>query len=373
MEIPPIGQLFLMGFPGETLSSDAKRLLQTDGIGGTILFSRNIQSAQQVVELNTEIVNACSPEYPALISVDQEGGRVARLRGICTDIPDMRTVGRASVDNPDLPYRLGAMMARELSALGFHLDFAPVIDVDTNPDNPVIGERAFSHDPFAVAEHGVQFIRGMQQAGVAACGKHFPGHGDTDTDSHFLLPQISHPLSRLEAVELEPFRAAVAAQVASIMTAHVMFPALDRTLPATLSPHILKDLLRKRLGFEGVIISDDLEMKALADHFSIEEMVVKGLQAGVDLFLICHQSEWVERALEATKRALTDGDLSVDRVQEAIGRVTRLKERFIGQPAPPSLEAATAMLKCAPHLSTVAQIPPLAAQATRECSPVDTY
>ena len=352
----PIGQLFLLGFDGESLPAPTAALLSEKKVSGAILFSRNISSLEQVVALNTELVHTGTEDLPTLIAVDQEGGRVQRLRDICTFVPAMRVLGRASHDDPDLPYRVGAMMARELGALGFHYDFAPVVDVDTNPNNPVIGERAFSRDPAVVAQHACAFLRGMQQAGVAACAKHFPGHGDTDTDSHLELPRVGHDLQRLHDVELLPFRAAIAAGVASIMTAHVLFPAYDQTVPATLSAPVLTDLLRHTLGFSGLIVSDDLEMKGLADHFSIEEMVVGGLNAGVDLFLICHRHELVEEALDATARGLADGRISHARVEEALARVRLLKERFVGAMAAPSLAEAKQIVGSAPHQRLVERL-----------------
>ena len=281
-----IAQLFVFGFEGSDLPQDAKRLLAQNA-GGVILFSRNIEETHQVTSLITQIHECRHADSFPLISVDQEGGRVQRLKDICTPIPTMAEVGVAAQRDDTIPYRLGALMGRELAALGFHLDFAPVVDVNSNPANPVIGERAFDHRPERVAALSAQFIRGMQQAGVSACAKHFPGHGDTDTDSHYALPTLNHTLERLEAVEWPPFRAAIEAGVASIMTAHVLFPELDQKWPATLSPAILEEFLLKRMGFQGLVFSDDLEMKALADHHSLEEMIYRGLMAGVDVFLIC--------------------------------------------------------------------------------------
>ena len=243
----PLGQLFVVGFHGTDVPASATSLVKDHDVGGFILFKRNIETGEQVVALNTQIfelgrssrsASSGSTSSPLLVSVDQEGGRVARLRGIATDIPAMRIVGKAASTDKDLPYRLGAMMARELVTLGFQWDFAPVVDVDTNPKNPVIGERSFSRDAAAVGAIGARFIEGMQGAGVAACAKHFPGHGDTDTDSHLALPRLPHSLARLNDVELVPFVDAVRAGVASIMTAHVMFPALDTEEPATLSSSI---------------------------------------------------------------------------------------------------------------------------------------
>jgi beta-N-acetylhexosaminidase len=366
-----VGQLFVMGIPEPTLDARSRSILTRERLAGVILFKRNIESLEQVVELNREIVTAAPTDAPFLLSVDQEGGRVARLRGIATDIPSMRTLGKLAKDDEDLPYRVGAMMARELVSMGFHLDFAPVLDVDTNPANPVIGERAFSRDAHEVALFGSRMIQGLQQSGIAACGKHFPGHGDTDTDSHLALPRVPHSMQRLNDVELVPFRAAVDAGVASIMTAHVAFPALDAELPATLSPHVLSVLLRDRLGFDGVIISDDLEMKGVADHYSIDEMVRMGLIAGVDLFLICKDADKVEEAIAAAKRAVIDGTVPRARIASAIDRVVRMKERFIGAPAPPSLDEARRIVRAPPHLELAARLFAVDEKSARAASVVD--
>jgi len=366
-----VGQLFVMGIGGPTLDDRSRALLRDKRVSGVILFKRNIDSLEQVVALNADIVGAAPADAPALISVDQEGGRVARLRGICTDVPAMRAVGKLARGDDDLPYRVGAMMARELSSLGFHMDFAPVLDVDTNPANPVIGERSFSRDPHEVARFGARMIQGMQQAGVAACGKHFPGHGDTDTDSHLALPRLPHAMDRLDTIELVPFAAAIEAGVASIMTAHVAFPALDDKLPATLSHDVLTVLLRDRLGFEGVIVSDDLEMKGVADHFEVEEMVSLGLAAGVDLFLVCKDQDKLERAIAAAEKAVVDGEVSRARVEAALARVTRMKERFIGAPAPPTLDEARRLVRAAPHQELAARLFAVDEVSTRAASVVD--
>jgi beta-N-acetylhexosaminidase len=373
----PLGQLFVFGFDGPTPTPQAERLLVEQGAGGVILFRRNIEDLEQVVALNTrlfEIGKRCS--HPLLVSVDQEGGRVARLRGICTDVPSMRTVGLAAKEDPDVPYRLGAMMARELSALGFHWDFAPVVDVDTNPQNPVIGERSFAVGTADVARIGRRFIEGMQGAGVAACAKHFPGHGDTDTDSHTALPTLPHSLARLREVELPPFAAAVEAGVASVMTAHVLFPALDADEPATLSPTILQRLLRDELGYGGVCVSDDLEMAAVANRYEVEELVRRGLLAGCDLFLICHDHDKVARAIEAAHKLVESGAVPVVRVQEALARVAALKERYVGAPAAPVLDDAQALVRCGAHTALADSLAPFAEaaqklQAERATSLVD--
>lgn len=366
-----VGQLFLLGFAGHSVPDVTRSLLQEERAGGVILFSRNVHDLEQVVALNSELCALGSDDQPTLISVDQEGGRVARLRGICTEVPAMRALGALSEEEPDLPYRVAAMMARELSVLGFHLDFAPVMDVDTNPDNPVIGERSFGSHAQQVAQAGAQFIRGLQQAGVAASAKHFPGHGDTEEDSHRTLPSVSHPADRLARVELPPFQAAIDVGVATIMTAHVRVPALDPDLPATLSPALLTGVLRGRLGFEGVVVSDDLEMAAVAAHWSIEELVRLGLLAGVDLFLICHDPEKQAKAIDAVRRLVASGEVPRARVEDALSRVRALKARFVGAPAPPSLQEARAVVGCHPHRALMARFAHMPVSSARPTSDVD--
>jgi beta-N-acetylhexosaminidase len=345
-----LGQLFLIGFDGKSVPQSARELLVKEGAGGVILFKRNIESLEQVVALNTEIFALGTG---AVVSVDQEGGRVARLRGICTDVPPMRVIGS---QDDDVAYKVGAMMGRELVALGFHWNFAPVVDVDTNPNNPVIGERSFSRDAAAVARIGARFIAGLQGAGVAGSAKHFPGHGDTDTDSHFALPRLPHSLERLEKVELVPFEAAAQAGVASVMTAHVMFPALDPDEPATLSEKILHGLLRKRIGYDGVVVSDDLEMAAVADRYGIEELVRRGLLAGVDAFLVCHDPDKQARAIAAAHQLVESGRVPKARVEQALARVAALKAKYVGAPAAPTLDEARAVVRCAPHLELAARL-----------------
>ncbi len=356
MSTLPLGQLFVVGFDGTDVPDSARALFTKHDAGGAILFRRNIESVEQVIDINTQLFalgEKCSA--PLIVSVDQEGGRVARLRGLCTDVPAMRVVGKAAETDGELPYRLGAMMARELVSLGFHWDFAPVADVDTNPANPVIGERSFSRDADTVARVAARFIEGMQGQGVAACAKHFPGHGDTDTDSHLALPRLPHSLERLRDIELVPFKKAIAVGVASVMTAHVMFPVLDTEEPATLSAKILDALLRKELGYDGVCVSDDLEMAAVADRYDVEVLVEKGLNAGCDLFLICHDNDKAARAIEAAHRLVDTGKVPRARAEEALRRVAALKARYVGAPAAPSLKDAQALLGSAPHRDLVAK------------------
>ena len=316
--------LFMVGFPGEA-PDDGVRALTDLGVFGAILFKRNVASAAQVSDLVKRL--KAHAGRPFVLAVDQEGGRVARLRGPpFTALPPMRTLGRGG--DGRLAERAGRLLARDCRAVGFDWDFAPVLDVDTNPKNPVIGDRALHSDAAEVARLGVALARGMEAEGVASCAKHFPGHGDTSQDSHLDLPTLPHGLERLRKVELVPFAAYAQAGLASVMTAHVIFEALDKSRPATMSPLVLDGLLRKELGFEGVLVSDDLEMKAIAEHYSIEEAVVQGTLAGVDLFLVCHHADVQRRAIDALAKAVREGRVSEARLDEAHRRLDRFRQRF---------------------------------------------
>jgi beta-N-acetylhexosaminidase len=316
-------RLLTVGFHGKALTPDLEPLLAR-GVGGVILFSRNVGNPREVLELTRALKRRAG--RPIVVSVDQEGGKVARLRDGFTLLPAFRALGERG--DAALAREYGRLVGTELAAVGVDLDFAPVLDVDTNPDNPVIGLRSLGSDPGLVAELGVAFAAGLGDAGVAACGKHFPGHGDTRTDSHLELPRLTHPLSRLEQVELVPFAAAAAAGIPAIMTAHVVFEALDAERPATMSAGVLRTLLRERLGYAGVVFSDDLEMQAIADHYAIDAVMLEGLTAGVDSFLACHTAELAHRAIDAVVSGVTRGVLSPGRVHEAAARVNGLAERF---------------------------------------------
>jgi beta-N-acetylhexosaminidase len=335
-----IGQLLIAGFEGYQLPVETRSLAREFGLGGVILFARNVAEPEQVAELCHDAAQL-TPDLPPWVSVDQEGGRVARLRAPFTEWPAMATLGRSG--DPRLAARFARALASELRAVGITLDYAPVLDIHTNPKNPIIGDRALSERADQVATLGVAIIEALQGEGVAACGKHFPGHGDTTTDSHLVLPLVEHPPERLREVELVPFRAAVAAQVAAMMTAHVFIPALDDERPATLSSRIVTGLLRRELGFEGIILSDDLEMKAVANAYAIPSAAVMAVTAGCDGILICsgdHDSQ--AAALEALVYAVERGDLALARVEDALRRQRRTKERFLAAaPAARPLQAKT--------------------------------
>jgi beta-N-acetylhexosaminidase len=344
--------LFCVGFHGTIPSPEVLELVRR-GVYGVILFSRNLESAEQTAELVAALKRAAG--RPLLVSIDQEGGRVARLRAQhgFTELPPMRALGQTG--DAALARQMGALLGRELRAVGIDQDYAPVVDVDTNPQNPVIGDRSLSREPAEVARLGAALAQGLQSAGVAACAKHFPGHGDTSQDSHIHLPRLPHSMERLEAVELLPFRALAQAGVASVMTAHVVFEALDPLRPATMSPAVMR-LLRDQCGFDGCAISDDLEMKAVAEHFPIDETVPAALGAGVDALLVCHTAALQNRAIDLARQAVERGGLTPARIQEAAARVAKLLTWAGPAPDPRQVRSH---LRTAEHLALVAAVPPL--------------
>ena len=325
-----IGQLLIGSVAGPTLTPEIKSLAREFSLGGVTLFSRNIEAPEQVAELSVDLQTLAS-ELPLWVSVDQEGGRVARLRKPFTEWPPMAVLGRSG--SVELASRFAAALATELTAVGITLDYAPVLDIHTNPRNPVIGDRALAEDADLVARLGAAIVRGLQDNGVAACGKHFPGHGDTSVDSHLELPLVEHPPDRIRRVECVPFREAIRADVAFIMTAHVLVPALDEERPATLSPRIVQALLREELNYPGVVLSDDLEMKAIARSYTVPDAAVQAIAAGCDAVLICSGDVEVQAdALEALVHAVEDGRIPYRRLEDALKRLRGAKERFLAAP-----------------------------------------
>jgi len=317
------GQLLSVGFNGSEAPASLLGRIAHSQVGGVMLFRPNIVDPCQVAELVRTLRLASPNGTPLAVSVDQEGGLVQRLREPLTRWPDMFSV--AAAGDPAKTEAVGRAIGDELSALGIGWNFAPVLDVHTNPANPVIGNRAFGTTPAAVIDHALAFWRGLRAASVLGCGKHYPGHGDTHTDSHLDLPVVFHPESRLRDIELAPFAAAVRAGMAAFMTAHVVYPAWDGHRPATLSPRIAHQILRNELGFTGLLVSDDLGMRAVADRWPIEELIVESLMAGVDHFLVRESQERQEAAFAALVRAAETRPDVRARVQESAARVAAFK------------------------------------------------
>jgi beta-N-acetylhexosaminidase len=351
------GQRLMVGFDGHEASADVKKMIREYGAGSVILFARNVASPEQVAELVRElqgVARDAGHELPLLMAVDQEGGRVARMRAPWTVWPPLRAVGLQGSE--ETARKMGEALAAELHACGFRLDFAPVMDVDTNAKNPIIGDRAFGADPDLVGRLGVAMIRGLEENGVAACAKHFPGHGDTDVDSHLELPSVEHSRGRLEDVELRPFRMAVAAGVASIMTAHVVVRELDDSVPATLSPRIIDGLLRREMKYDGVIFSDDMEMKAVAKRWPPGPAAVLAAKAGCDVLPVCATHDMQVAALEGLVKAVESGEVAWKAMEDSCARVRRLKERFVLPWRDPDPQAARAAAGASERVDLARQI-----------------
>ena len=296
-----LASLVCIGFDGAEPTPFLEEALAA-GVSSVILFSRNVGTPEETARTCERIRESAG--RPILITIDQEGGESRRLVDGFTAVPPMRHL---AAGGPDLVEEAARTTARELRSVGIGLDFAPVVDVDTNPDNPVIGDRSFSSDAGIVSMLGATWVRAMQEEGVAACAKHFPGHGDTSEDSHHELPRLGHDLERLRRVELPPFRTAVEAGVAAIMSAHVLFEAVDPLVPATLSPNVLQGILREEIGFQGVVVSDDLEMEAIMGRMSSGEAATRAIEAGVDLLLCCHREDRQREVLETLGNSLDPG------------------------------------------------------------------
>ena len=332
-----IGQMFQVGFVGTKVTSEISEMIKDYHVGGIIYFRRNIKSLIQVSNLSNELQVLSINQrmgLPLIISTDQEGGIVHRLIG-GTHFPGSMVLG--ATKNVELAKRMGQAIAKELKTLGINMDFAPVLDVNCNSLNPVIGVRSFGEDPFWVAKLGVAFIKGVQAEGVIACGKHFPGHGDTVADSHLTLPVVKHDRNHLEKVEFYPFMQAIQAGVDSIMTAHVCFPSIEpkEDIPATLSYNVLTNLLRKELGYTGIIITDCMEMKAIADGFGTSEGAIMSIKAGSDIVLVSHSINKQKQAIEMVIEAVRKGEISEERINQSVLRILKLKGKRIGLKNPP--------------------------------------
>ncbi|MBU5672937.1 beta-N-acetylhexosaminidase [Paenibacillus brevis] len=329
-----IGQLFICGFHSLETDEQILTLVKDYHVGGTVYFRRNIESVPQLAALSSALqrLPRNHADVPLFIAIDQEGGMVARLdhEGM-SRIPGNMSLGAA--DDLSLTEATARLAAKEMLDLGINFNFAPCIDVNNNPANPVIGVRSFGENPLKVAEHGVAAITGYQQQGVIATAKHFPGHGDTAVDSHRGLASVPHDKERLNAVELLPFRHAITAGVDAIMTAHVIFPAFEPDgIPATLSRKVLTDLLRTELGYQGVIVTDCLEMHAISKESGIAEGAVQSIEAGADLVLVSHTLRDQIAAIEAVKTAVKEGRITEERINQSVERVLRLKEQRLGTP-----------------------------------------
>ncbi|WP_181684608.1 beta-N-acetylhexosaminidase [Halorhabdus salina] len=340
-----VGQLFMVGFDSTEPTDDVCTLIEEYNLGGVIYFSRNIETPSQVASLSgtlQDVAQSTGAGSPLLIATDQEGGVVSRLDW-GSQLPSQMLFGACG--EPELARNAGRAVGRELRSLGITMNLAPVLDVNNNPDNPVIGVRSFGESPELVGDLGVAMATGMQSANVLACGKHFPGHGDTATDSHVGLPVVNHDVERLDRVEFPPFKRAIAAGIDAIMTTHVSFPSItdDEDRPATISSAVQTGILREQFDFDGLVVTDCLEMHAIADGVGTAEGAVQAIDAGCDVAIVSHTPERQRSAIEAVVEAVDSGRLSEARIDESVRRIQRIKrERNVATPpAEPWDESAT--------------------------------
>lgn len=328
-----LGQKLVFGFHGTQLTEEFKALIRRYKIGNVILFLRNVESASQLRQLCSEIQTLIREEtgYPAFIIIDQEGGMVSRLPEDAVDVPGAMAL--AATGDPENARLASEITIRQLRGLGANFNMAPVLDVNSNPANPVIGVRSFGDDPEQVAAFGCASIAPYENSGVLCCVKHFPGHGDTAVDSHLGLPRVDKTEEELEQLELIPFRRAIAAGAPAVMMSHVLFPNIaDDQLPCTMSRRMVTDLLRNKLGFRGLILTDCMEMLAIQNHYGTPQGVVAAIRAGVDLAEISSRMDLEEASAKAVNEAAARGDLNLQEIQESVERILKFKQQLFTAP-----------------------------------------
>lgn len=328
-----IGQLMMIGVSGHTLTENEKKFIIDNNVSGVVLFSRNLDNPKQIRELCAEIQslkNKMADRAPLFIGIDMEGGRVHRLKNPFTQWPALKTIG--DLDHAPTAFQFAYRMGMELRAAGINLDFAPCIDIFTNPKNTVIGDRAISSDVSMVEKMSSALVRGYFKSGILSCVKHYPGHGNTLIDSHEELPMEEADLDRLEKVELAPFKKAFRSKTDFVMTGHLMFKNIDPDWPVTLSEIFLKKMLKNDLRFRGLVITDDLDMKALAKHYNKHEIPVRAFEAGADMLLYCNEPESPPLAIESVMEAVVQGRLDQSDLEEIHKRVLTVKKEKLSNP-----------------------------------------
>lgn len=321
-----IGQLVVAGFEGYEVDETFASLITDGHIGGAILFSRNISSAQQLCALTNGVKETAGSGIPLLIGMDEEGGSVTRLPDDVLSMPGAYTLAQSG--STGSCYNGGMQIASQLKAFGLGTGFSPDLDIWSNPNNTVIGERAYGTDAQSVVKYGIAAMKGMRDGGAVPVVKHFPGHGDTDADSHYSLPVISKTKEELLSQELVPFREAIKQGVPAVMAGHLQCTQLDEEYPASLSKKIVQELLRDELGFDGVAFTDDLTMGAVAENYRLGKACVLAVNAGCDMLLVCHEYENASAALAALKEAVEAGEISMDRLDEAVTRILKMKADY---------------------------------------------
>lgn len=320
-----IGQLFIVGFEGEEINDEIVDLVKNQKVGGLIYFSRNIIDSKQIINLNNEI-KAMEKDIPLFISVDEEGGLVSRVPEEFVKLPSSGYIGQFNDEN--LSYNVGKIIAKELNSLGFNMDFAPVLDINSNPNNTVIGERAFGNSAEIVSRLGVNNMEGIRDGKIIPVSKHFPGHGDTDVDSHYGLPIVKKTLEELENLEFIPFKNAIDNGADVVMISSIILENIDNEYPATMSKKIIKDILRDSLGFDGVIATDDMTMGAIVDNYNLTDAIIMSINAGSDLILVCHGYDDIINSIVAVKDAVNSNIISEERIEQSVYRILKLKDKY---------------------------------------------
>lgn len=321
-----IGQMILAGISGTTMDTNGKKLISQFHVGGIIFYKNNFETPEQTVQLVNQLKAGNSSNLPLFLGIDQEGGRVTRLPGGLVNFPSNNLIGK--VKNPEFSYKVGTLLGHELKEFGLNLDFAPVLDINSNPNNPVIGDRSFGNNSEIVSTLGIQTMKGIQSQNVIPTIKHFPGHGDTSIDSHLELPIVNKSLMELQELELIPFERAIDHGADVVMVAHILLPELDNTNPASISKAVITDLLRKQLSFKGVIITDDMTMGAITEHFDIGKAAVESVKAGSDIILVGHDYNNVVKISSSLITAVENGEISEQRLNESIKRIIQLKRKY---------------------------------------------
>ena len=322
-----IGQMLIVGIEGYDLNANTKSLVEKYKVGGAILFSNNIQDANQLLKLlNSLKKENLKNKIPLFLSVDEEGGRVTRMPKEFKKFPTNKAIGK--INNETFSNNIGSTIAYEIGSFGFNMDFAPVLDINSNPKNPVIGDRSFGEDVNIVSRLGIQTMKGIQAENIIPVVKHFPGHGDTSIDSHVGLPSVNNDLKRLNSFELIPFAEAIKNNADAVMIAHILLPKIDKENPSSMSKTIITDILRTNLSFKGVIITDDMTMGAIVKNYNIGEAAVKSVKAGTDIVLVCHGYDNEVAVINALKTSISKGEITEKRIDESIYRILSLKQKY---------------------------------------------
>jgi len=321
-----IGQMIIVGFNGTGVNEELINLANINKVGGVILFKRNIETSEQLKELNNNI-EELNNEIPLFISVDEEGGRVNRLPSDMENFPSAKEIGLKN--NKDYAYNNGKSMGESLKVTGFNMNYAPVLDIFSNPQNTVIGDRAFGSDIETVSTMGISTMKGIEDEGIISVVKHFPGHGDTFVDSHYGLPIVYKSLKELDNFEFIPFKKAIEEGCKAIMVSHILLDKIDNKNPSSMSKTVITGILREKLGFDGVIITDDMEMKAITENYTIEDASVKSIIAGCDILLIGSGTEYVNKVIDAIKEAILNGHISEERIDKSVSRIIKLKSEYL--------------------------------------------